>query len=148
MKYVQNLWDEKALERRLDMLAAAEKEHGVVFRTPTAAHSSSCHGLRAWLSIFLEARNGVAADEVQAHIGMFGASTNDGYYELGLMTAGLIREAILKDKADAIRNIEQDPATLAEAVHTESKDAGGVGPVGDQGKQGHVLSAETDDLLL
>ena len=31
---------------------------------------------------------------MQAHTGMFKASTNDGYYELGLETMKLIKEAI------------------------------------------------------
>lgn len=44
---------------------------------------------------FLPATNGIAPDELQAHTGMFGGRTNDGYYELGLATAKLIREAIM-----------------------------------------------------
>ncbi|EEB86760.1 hypothetical protein MPER_16165, partial [Moniliophthora perniciosa FA553] len=32
--------------------------------------------------------------EVQAHTGMFAANTNDGYYNLGLETARLIRDAL------------------------------------------------------
>ena len=39
-------------------------------------------------------RNTLASDEIQAHTGMFDSKTNDGYYELGLMTAQLIRDAL------------------------------------------------------
>lgn len=45
-------------------------------------------------SYFLQARNGVAPDELQAHTGMFSGKTNDGYYDLGLVTAKIIREAL------------------------------------------------------
>lgn len=45
-------------------------------------------------SRFLPAKNGVAPDELQAHTGMFGAKTNDGYYELGLETSKIIRESL------------------------------------------------------
>lgn len=38
--------------------------------------------------------NCVAKDEVQAHTGMFKAANNDGYYQLGLQTAQVIREAL------------------------------------------------------
>jgi hypothetical protein len=41
------------------------------------------------------ARNTLATDEIQAHVGMFGAASNDGYYHLGLETAKYIREAVL-----------------------------------------------------
>lgn len=44
---------------------------------------------------FLPAVNNTATDELQAHTGMFAAHSNDGYYKLGLETAGLIREAIM-----------------------------------------------------
>lgn len=43
---------------------------------------------------FIEQRNGLAADEIQAHIGMFEAATNDGYYEMGLKAARAVREAL------------------------------------------------------
>jgi hypothetical protein len=44
---------------------------------------------------FSPANNGLAPDEIQAHTGMFSASTNDGYYELGLASAKIIRDAVL-----------------------------------------------------
>lgn len=43
---------------------------------------------------FVLNRNTLSPDEIQAHTGMFDSKTNDGYYELGLTTAKLIREAI------------------------------------------------------
>lgn len=46
-------------------------------------------------SHFLPAQNGLASDETSAHTGMFDAKTNDGYYELGLMTAQLLRDVII-----------------------------------------------------
>jgi hypothetical protein len=46
-------------------------------------------------SRFLLAQNKLAPDELQAHTGMFDAQSNDGYYELGLETAKLIRDAVM-----------------------------------------------------
>lgn len=43
---------------------------------------------------FIEQRNGAAPDEVQAHMGMFEAATNDGYYEMGLKVAQIVRGAL------------------------------------------------------
>lgn len=42
---------------------------------------------------FVPAKNTVAQDEVQAHTGMFSATTNDGYYDLGLSAAKVIQDA-------------------------------------------------------
>ena len=47
---------------------------------------------------FLPASNGIASDEVQAHTGMFSATTNDGYYELGLATVTIIRDALMSSR--------------------------------------------------
>jgi hypothetical protein len=44
---------------------------------------------------FIPAPNTLAVDEIAAHTGMFTASTNPGYYELGLRTAEIVREAIV-----------------------------------------------------
>jgi hypothetical protein len=46
-------------------------------------------------SRFLTAPNGLAADEIQGHTGMFEAKTNDGYYQLGLEVSRVIREAVM-----------------------------------------------------
>jgi hypothetical protein len=44
---------------------------------------------------FVLARNGLASDELEAHTGMFSGKTNDGYYDLGLQAAQVIREAVI-----------------------------------------------------
>jgi hypothetical protein len=43
---------------------------------------------------FLPAKNGLASNEIKAHMNMFAAATNDGYYELGLNAAKIIQEAL------------------------------------------------------
>jgi hypothetical protein len=73
-------------------------------------------------SHFEEARNTLATDEVQAHIGMFEASTNDGYYQLGLSVASVVREAVMKRRgvkesgADNVRQVadHSEEFTVAE----------------------------------
>ncbi|KAI0065903.1 hypothetical protein BV25DRAFT_1797809 [Artomyces pyxidatus] len=110
MKYVGTLWDEKALGERVVRLVQAEEEHGVFFRTfytlipqSRPAHPSARTFIilpksSMALPYFLPANNNLAPDEVQAHMGMFEAATNDGYYQLGLDTAGLIRQAVMKSR--------------------------------------------------
>lgn len=44
------------------------------------------------------ANNAIADNEIEGHTGMFSASTNDGYYQLGLMSAKLIRDAVMSSK--------------------------------------------------
>ncbi|KIK70196.1 hypothetical protein GYMLUDRAFT_187881 [Collybiopsis luxurians FD-317 M1] len=108
MKYVRNLWDEEAFGKRVDALIEIEKAEGLIFRTfytllpaiplvhnldrtfmvlPSADKRAMAH--------FLPAVNNTAADELQAHTGMFAPHSNDGYYKLGLETAGLVREAVM-----------------------------------------------------
>lgn len=43
---------------------------------------------------YVPSPNCVVQDEVQAHMGMFKAGNNDGYYRLGLETAQVIRQAL------------------------------------------------------
>jgi hypothetical protein len=43
---------------------------------------------------FVPALNTLAEDEVRAHVGMFDPTKNDGYYQLGLEAAAVIRQAI------------------------------------------------------
>lgn len=57
---------------------------------------------------FLPASNGVASDEIQGHVGMFAGNTNDGYYKLGLDTAGLIRDAVLSSRG-IVENVPSPP---------------------------------------
>lgn len=47
---------------------------------------------------FVLANNAIADNEIEGHTGMFSASTNDGYYQLGLMSAKLIRDAMMASK--------------------------------------------------
>lgn len=107
MQYVGALWQERELQNRLKALLDIEDEMGVMFRTfytflpakpptlpeprtfivlPRASSRLAAH--------FLPASNTVAEDEVKAHTGMFDSKSNDGYYELGLNTAQLIRGAM------------------------------------------------------
>ncbi|KAI0082476.1 hypothetical protein K474DRAFT_1655250 [Panus rudis PR-1116 ss-1] len=108
MKYVSALWDEKALRSRVDSLLEIEKTLGVTFRdfyTYLAPSPPTYTSGRTFIIVpdastpyashFLPAQNGLASDEVQAHTGMFDGKTNDGYYELGLMSAQLIRDAVV-----------------------------------------------------
>lgn len=48
---------------------------------------------------FIQAHNSLASDEVAAHTGMFQATSNDGYYDLGLRTAEAIREAVASSRS-------------------------------------------------
>ena len=41
---------------------------------------------------FVPAQNTVAQDETQGHTGMFSATTNDGYYDLGLSVVKVIQD--------------------------------------------------------
>ncbi|KAJ7129492.1 hypothetical protein C8R44DRAFT_776915 [Mycena epipterygia] len=111
MKYVGHLWDVDALNRRVDFLINAEAQEGVVFRnfytylppTPLLRDKD-----RTFIVLpkknapaapyFVLARNGLAPDELDAHTGMFSGKTNDGYYDLGLQTAQLIRDAVINGR--------------------------------------------------
>lgn len=143
MKYVRNLWDEEALQKRLQELIDTEVHLGVVFRTYVQCISRSfSFFLKFWFfwnfrfytlmpppppsfssprsfailpprtspiaAHFLPARNTQAADEIQAHTNMFNPSSNDGYYQLGLETAKIIREAVM-----SARGIKEDDDTEA-----------------------------------
>jgi len=44
---------------------------------------------------FQPSPNKTAENEIDSHTGMFSASTNDGYYQLGLTTAQIIRDAVM-----------------------------------------------------
>ncbi|KAJ7180281.1 hypothetical protein C8R43DRAFT_1084241 [Mycena crocata] len=126
MKYVGHLWDAQALEKRVEFLVNAEAEEGVVFRNfytylpPTPLLHDSA---RTFIvlpkkkakaeSYFVLARNGVATDEVEAHTGMFAGKTNDGFYDLGLQTAQLIRDAVLNSRG-VVSNNEPTTSTAQE----------------------------------
>ncbi|KAF8165537.1 hypothetical protein B0H34DRAFT_649403 [Crassisporium funariophilum] len=111
LKYVGNLWDEAAMSQRVEALIDIEKEDGVIFRTlftilppkpPEFLTSRTFvvlpkYGSRA-KEHFLPASNGIAADEINAHTGIFSGSTNDGYYQLGLASARIIRDAVMSSR--------------------------------------------------
>ncbi|KAH9951736.1 hypothetical protein B0H21DRAFT_842833, partial [Amylocystis lapponica] len=108
MQFVGALWDQRAMQRRVQALLDIEAEVGVLFRTfhtflppspPTYPTSRTFIVLPKTSSRlaehFVQAPNTLAMDEVQAHTGMFDGKTNDGYYELGLLVAQAIRDAVL-----------------------------------------------------
>ncbi|KAF8917847.1 hypothetical protein CPB85DRAFT_1373990 [Mucidula mucida] len=129
MKYVRNLWDEAALNKRVDDLLDIEDQEGVVFRVfytylpPVPLMNSNA---RTFVVLpkrnarsannFVPAKNGIAPDELQAHTGMFSAKTNDGYYELGLETVKVIREAVMLG-----RGIFEDPNTIDATLEEEGR---------------------------
>ncbi|KAK7054220.1 catalytic protein [Favolaschia claudopus] len=119
MKYVSHLWNADENNKRVDFLVNAQKQEGVLFRNfytylppnlllgapertfivlPKKSSSTGPH--------FILARNGVATDEVEAHTGMFAAKTNDGYYDLGLQAAQVIREAVVGARAAVLVDIK------------------------------------------
>ncbi|KAG0709797.1 hypothetical protein DFH29DRAFT_14809 [Suillus ampliporus] len=144
LNYVRNLWDEEALQKRLRDLIGAQVHLGVVFRTfytllPPSPPSFST--LRTFAILpprtspiaahFLPARNTQAADEVQAHTNMFNPRFNDGYYQLGLDTAKIIREAVMSargitenDDTEARKDVEAAVAmeeALPNQVESDAK---------------------------
>jgi len=107
MKYVGNLWDEKAMRDRLDNLLEANADHGIIFKTFYVflpASPPAYPDPRTFVVLpsrssptfarFIPTPNTVAKDEIEAHTGIFRAGNNDGYYRLGLSTAQVIREAL------------------------------------------------------
>ncbi|EJU06590.1 hypothetical protein DACRYDRAFT_29757, partial [Dacryopinax primogenitus] len=102
LQYVGNLWDEKGLKRRLELVIST----GVVFRDfYTLLPASALHPTERTFSIlppssspshphFVPQTNKVAKDEIEAHIGMFEPKSNDGYYEMGLEVVRVIGEAV------------------------------------------------------
>ena len=125
MKYIKNLWDEKALKTRVENLVTTSEELDVVFRTyvhcfwqfllllillfcrfytylpgkpPTHPNPRTFIILpqpnTQYAPYFVQAHNSLGMDEVAAHTGMFQATSNDGYYDLGLQTAKAVREAV------------------------------------------------------
>ena len=83
---------------------------------------------------FVPARNTLAENEVRAHVSMFEPPKNDGYYQLGLEAAAVIRQAI------ANRRQVADTTVVESAAHGQTKTTG----VGGE-QQG---TGEDNDLLL
>ncbi|CAL1701039.1 unnamed protein product [Somion occarium] len=122
MKYVGTLWDEATLKRRVDTLFQIDQSMGVLFRdfyTNLPTNPPKFVDPRTFIilpksstryaSHFLPANNSLASDEISAHTGMFDAKTNDGYYELGLMAAQLIRDVVISIRT-ARESVEPKPA--------------------------------------
>jgi hypothetical protein len=70
-------------------------------------------------------KNSLALDELQAHTGMFGPKTNDGYYELGLETAKIIRESVM-----LCRGVIEGPGEEDRDLPTASPSGTSNGPLG------------------
>ncbi|KAH8106000.1 hypothetical protein BXZ70DRAFT_1004290 [Cristinia sonorae] len=118
MKYVGNLWDENTMAIRMDNLLKIEQQMGVMFRdfyTILPPHPPQHPNTRTFIVLpsskeqkvrftphFLPAHNGIATDEISAHTGMFDAKANDGYYELGLLSAHLIRDVVVTIRSAAL----------------------------------------------
>ncbi|CAE6420948.1 unnamed protein product [Rhizoctonia solani] len=104
MQYIGSLWDEQASKRRVDAIMELVEEGGVTFHNyytvipPSRKYPSERTfiilppkgSLAAQKKVFTPAHNTLAADEIAAHIGMFEAQTNDGYYTLGLRAAEIV----------------------------------------------------------
>ncbi|KAI0638016.1 hypothetical protein C8Q77DRAFT_1088902 [Trametes polyzona] len=114
MRYVGNLWNQAELEERLQKLLEIESRMGVLFHTfytylppsPPANPSARTFAVLPKPNTplgahFVANRNTLASDEIQAHTGMFDSKSNDGYYELGLSTAKLIRVAVERHRASS-----------------------------------------------
>lgn len=131
MKYVGNLWNQAELEERMRKLLEIESSLGVLFHTYVyllvlivhraqryhrfytylPPNPPSYPSLRTFAVLprqntplsthFVPNCNTLASDEIQAHTGMFDGKLNDGYYELGLSTAQLIRVAVQRHRAAA-----------------------------------------------
>jgi hypothetical protein len=66
-----------------------------------------------YVSHFLQAPNTIAGDEIEAHTGMFDGKTNDGYYELGLISAQLIRDVMIASRSgddDVVKDTAKHPS--------------------------------------
>lgn len=154
MKYVGNLWEQEEMDKRLNTVVEYDKRMGILFRTfytLLPANPPKFMDHRTFIILpkrklspneddpadhFLKAPNGLASDEIQAHTGMFEAKTNDGYYQLGLETSRVIREALLlargvveaeseKVKHDiaaneelttAMKDVKEAPGTVVDAI--------------------------------
>jgi len=83
---------------------------------------------------FVQAPNTLAENEVRAHVTMFEPTKNDGYYQLGLEAAAVIRQAIANGRPE-VRTMPIDN-------HMKETDAGGIDQQIDAGSNQGV------DLLL
>ncbi|KAI0650270.1 hypothetical protein C8Q79DRAFT_901409 [Trametes meyenii] len=133
MKYVGNLWNQAELEQRLGKLLEIESRMGVLFHTfytylppnpPTNPDGRTFAVLprpnTPLGAHFVANRNTLASDEIQAHTGMFDSKTNDGYYELGLSTAQLVRVAVQRHRAVATARSPLTPSHSSEEAKAKT----------------------------
>lgn len=66
----------------------------------------------------MPSKNAIAPDEIEGHTGMFDAKTNDGYYQLGLAAANIIRDAICAHNGTVPA---QNPAKVDKGSRSRSK---------------------------
>ncbi|KIM25906.1 hypothetical protein M408DRAFT_330903 [Serendipita vermifera MAFF 305830] len=105
-QFVSSLWSQEEQMARLNDVIKVSTDRGVTFRAfytylPKKYGQSRPRtfialpsGKSVAASRFIAAHNSLATNEVTAHMGMFSAKTNDGYYELGGRTVQLITESI------------------------------------------------------
>jgi len=85
------------------------------------------------LSSFTPNTNTLAPDEIGAHIGIFEARSNDGYYQLGLEAAGIIREAMVERRD--LNAPQKSMAGLGMETKTETGRSGEAPPQGFGGQR-------------
>lgn len=102
LKYVGTLWDENALRARLDGVARTGVRFRNFYTILDTGDRTFCvlpkRGSRD-ASLWEPTKNRLAQDEVGAHVSMFNPKENDGYYDLGLRTAHIVREAMVAQSA-------------------------------------------------
>jgi hypothetical protein len=86
---------------------------------------------------FVPAHNTLAENEVRAHVSMFEPTKNDGYYQLGLEAAAVIRQAI----ANRRPVVDDTVVESATPDQTKTPNAGGE-------QQSNSGTGEDSDLLL
>ena len=67
--------------------------------------------------------NAIADNEIEGHTGMFSASTNDGYYRLGLVIANMIRDAVMmsRETCNLPPNMDGGGSSATQPVKTDPK---------------------------
>ncbi|GAB1519806.1 hypothetical protein RhiTH_002876 [Rhizoctonia solani] len=143
MQYIGNLWDEQASKRRVDAIMELVEDGGIAFHNyytvipPSRKYPSERTfiilppkgSLVAQKKVFIPAHNALAADEIAAHIGMFEAQTNDGYYSLGLRAAESVcgSVAVGREMGAKWDNLIGAGGTAAkQAIHQEEEERIGV----------------------
>jgi hypothetical protein len=67
---------------------------------------------------FLPARNAIAPDEIHGHTGIFSATTNDGYYQLGLTSVKIIQDALMSSRG----HVASSPTSSREKGKSPTKE--------------------------